>query len=187
MLLPLDERERIRRAYHLEGKSIRQISRETGHCRDAIRRAITDDPSQHPSSSYPEPRPSSIFRPFQKRIEALLIQNDHMPKKQQYTTHKMFELLREEGYTGSESRIRQYVAEWKRAHQTPKVFLPLEYEPGKDAQCDWGEAVAVIGGVRQTVQVFVMRLCYSRRTFVMTFPSQNQECLLVDNRNDRPN
>ena len=47
-----------------------------------------------------------------------------------------------------------------------------------DAQCDWGEAIAIIGGVRQTVQFFVMRLCCSRRTFVMTFPSQNQESFL---------
>jgi transposase len=43
------------------------------------------------------------------------------------------------------------------------------------AQCDWGEAIAVIDGVRQVVQVFVMRLCYSRRTFVMCFPTQKQE------------
>ena len=42
MLLPLFEREIIRRAYHVEGKSIRQISLEPGHFRDAIRRAITD-------------------------------------------------------------------------------------------------------------------------------------------------
>lgn len=36
-------------------------------------------------------------------------------------------------------------------------------------------AIAVIGGVRQTVQVFVMWLSYSRRRFVMAFPSQKQE------------
>jgi transposase len=53
--------------------------------------------------------------------------------------------------------------------------LPLEFEPGQDAQVDWGEAIAVIGGVRQTVQVFVMWLSYSRRRFVMCFPSQKQE------------
>jgi hypothetical protein len=58
------------------------------------------------------------------------------------------------------------------------VFLPLAFEPGQDAQCDWGEAIAVIGGVRQTVQVFVLRFCYSRRTFVMTFPTQRQESFL---------
>ncbi len=42
----------------------------------------------------------------------------------------------------------------------------------------YGEAIAIIGGVRQTVQFFVMRLSYSRRTFIMTFPSQNQESFL---------
>jgi Mu transposase-like protein len=70
------------------------------------------------------------------------------------------------------------VGEWKRSHEAPKVFLPLDYDPGQDAQVDWGEAITIIGGVRQTVQYFVMRLCYSRRTFVMMFPSQNQESFL---------
>ncbi len=32
----------------------------------------------------------------------------------------------------------------------------------------YGEAYAVIGGVRQKVQVFVMRLCFSRRTLVLS-------------------
>src|SRR6266704_6103093 len=42
----------------------------------------------------------------------------------------------------------------------------------------YGEAVAIVGGVRQVVQVFVLRLCYSRRTFVMCFPTQRQESFL---------
>jgi hypothetical protein len=36
-----------------------------------------------------------------------------------------------------------------------------------DAQVDWGEAVADIAGQRTTVQLFVIRLNYSRRAFVM--------------------
>jgi transposase len=178
MLLPVAERERIRRAYHIEQKSIRQIARETGHCRDAVRRAIDDGPAETTMSQYPQSRPSPIFGPFQSRLDALLRQNDQLPRKQHYTSHKLFETLQAEGYQGSESRIRQYIAEWKQAHKPPEVFLPLEFEPGQDAQCDWGEAMAVIGGVRQTVQVFVLRLCYSRRTFVMTFPTQRQESFL---------
>src|SRR2546421_442941 len=74
--------------------------------------------------------------------------------------------------------IRHYSAEWKQAHKSPEVFLPLEFEPGQDAQCDWGEATAVLSGVRQTVQVFVLRLCFSRKTFVMTFPTQRQGSFL---------
>jgi transposase len=108
----------------------------------------------------------------------MLLQNDQLPRKQQYTAHRIFEILKAEGYQGAESRIRQFVGEWKRSHEAPSVFLPLDYDPGRDAQVDWGEAIAIIGGVRQTVQYFVMRLCYSRRTFVMMFPSQNQESFL---------
>lgn len=175
MLLPVEERERIRRAYHVERKSIRQIARETGHCRDAIRRAIDDGPPETTVSPYPESRPSPTFGPFQPRIEALLTQSNQLPRKQRYTSHRIFEIIQAEGYQGCESRVRQYIAEWKHAHQQPNPFLPLEFEPGQDAQCDWGEAVAIIGGIRQTVQVFVMRLCYSRRTFVMAFPTQRQE------------
>jgi transposase len=59
------------------------------------------------------------------------------------------------------------------------VFLPLEFDPGTDAQVDWGEAEAIIAGVQQTVQFFVMRLCYSRRVFAMAFPAQKQECFFT--------
>lgn len=44
---------------------------------------------------------------------------------------------------------------------------------------DWGEAQVDLAGTRMTVQVFVMALCYSRRTFVMAFPSQRQEAFLA--------
>jgi transposase len=71
--------------------------------------------------------------------------------------------------------VRLHLTQWNKAHTAPALFLPLEFEPGQDAQVDWGEAIAVIGGVRQTVQVFVMWLSYSRRRFVMAFPSQKQE------------
>src|SRR5947209_2479259 len=132
MLLPVEERERIRRAYHVEQKSIRQIARETGHYRDAIRRAIDEGPPQTTVSPYPESRPSPIFGPFQSRIDALLTQSEQLPRKQRYTSHRIFEIIQAEGYEGCESRVRQYIAEWRHAHQQPDLFLPLEFEPGQD-------------------------------------------------------
>ncbi|HZR44227.1 MAG TPA: IS21 family transposase, partial [Ktedonobacteraceae bacterium] len=68
-----------------------------------------------------------------------------------------------------------YAVRWRKANKRPATFLPLEFEPGQDAQVDWGEAQVILAGERQTVQVFVMHLCYSRRTFVMTFPASKQE------------
>jgi len=40
---------------------------------------------------------------------------------------------------------------------------------------DWGEAQVELNGVRQTAQMFVMRLNYSKARFVMAFPFQKQE------------
>src|SRR5215469_13567301 len=172
-MLTLDQRERMRRAYYLDHKSIRQIAAEEGHSREAVSKVIAEVSS--PSYQRTRQKPAHVFGPFQSRVDELMERNERLPKKQRYTSHKIFELLQAEGYQGCESRIRQHIAAWRRAHHAPDVFIPLEFEPGQDAQCDWGEAIAVIGGVRQTVQVFVMRLCYSRRTFVMCFPSQKQE------------
>lgn len=178
MQLPLETQEFIRRAFYVERKAIREIERETGHSRQAIRRVISNGPSSLKSTPSSPFRSSPIFEPFQARVEALIAQNDHLPRKQQYTSHRIFEIIRTEGYQGCESRIRQHLAAWRQAHHPPEVYLPLAFEPGQDAQVDWGEAVAVVGGQRQKVQFFVMHLCYSRRTYAACFPSQNQESFL---------
>jgi transposase len=175
-MLSEDERERMRRAYYIDHLKVSQIARETGHCRETVKNVIEALPRK--PYQLREGRPGPRFKPFQKRVEELLVQNESLPPKQRYTTHKIFEILCTEGYQGCESRIGQFRAEWKQTRYPPEVFLPLEFEPGQDAQCDWGEAIAIIAGVRQTVQVFVLRLCYSRRVFVMAFPTQEQESFL---------
>src|ERR1700674_1227067 len=172
-MIPVEEREAIRRAYYLEGKSKRQIAREHSHSRKTVDKAVDNQPPQPYRLS--KAKLSPVFGAFRARADELLAENAHLPPKQQYTGHKIYELLQAEGYQGSEARVRLHVTHWNKAHSAPALFLPLEFDPGQDAQCDWGEAIAVIGGVRQTVQVFVMRLCYSRRTFVMCFPTQKQE------------
>jgi hypothetical protein len=56
-----------------------------------------------------QPRPAIVLGPYQLRVEELLIENEQLPRKQQYTTHRIFDILQAEGYIGSESRIRQYI------------------------------------------------------------------------------
>src|SRR5260221_5081901 len=151
VMLSETDRERMRRAFHLENKSIRQIAQEEGCSRDTVRRALALDPLQPCQLTHPKPAP--VLGPYQSRIEALLHQNQWLPRKQRYTSHRIFEVLRdEEGYRGSESTIRHAISIHKHASRKPDVFLPLEFEPGQDAQVDWGEAVAEIGGQRQKVQ-----------------------------------
>jgi len=172
-MIPVEEREAMRRAYYLEGKSKRQIAREHSHSRKTVDKAVDNQPPQPYRLS--KAKLSPVFGAFRARADELLAENAHLPPKQQYTGHKIYELLQAEGYQGSEARVRLHLTQWNKAHHAPALFLPLEFDPGQDAQVDWGEAIAVIGGVRQTVQIFVMWLSYSRRRFVMAFPSQKQE------------
>lgn len=190
-MITVEQREAIRRAYYLEHKSVRQIAREQRHSRKTVDKAIAFGQAQdqeqgqfQPFEPYPRyrrtrPRPAPVFGSFQARVDELLQQNECLPRKQRYTAHKIYELLVAEGYQGSESRVRLHVSRYRKAHHAPPRFLPLEFDPGKDAQVDWGEAVAVVGGQRQMVQLFVMRLNYSRRSFVMAFPSQKQEAFFA--------
>ena len=172
-MISVNARERIRRAYFVENKSIRGIAEELGHSRKTVRKALeSSDPSQY---ILKEPRPAPVLGPHKDLIDRLLAENRKLPRKQRYTTHKIYEQVKAAGYTGSESGVRSYVAQCRRESKRPAVFIPLEFDPGTDAQVDWGEALAVIAGQRVTVQLFVMRLNYSRKTFVMAFPSQKQE------------
>ena len=41
-MIIVEDKEEIRRAYYIKGKSIRQIHRETGHHRRTIRKALED-------------------------------------------------------------------------------------------------------------------------------------------------
>lgn len=160
-MLNESEKERIRRAVLLEKKSINRVAQEEGYSRQTIEKVVSlTPPQQNPLT---RTRPSPVFGPYQQRADTLLHQNEQMPRKQRYTAHKIFEILQEEGYQGSESRVRQYVTAHKQATMAPKVFLPLEFDPGQDAQVDWGEAIALINGRRQKIQFFLLRLCYSRR------------------------
>lgn len=100
-----------------------------------IKRAISDASPR--TYNLTKPRPAIVLGPYQLRVEELMAENEQLPKKQRYTSRKIYEILKSEGYTGSASRIRQYMGAWRHIHQSLKLFLPLEYDPGHDAQADW--------------------------------------------------
>jgi len=172
-MITVETREQIRRAYCQENKTIRQIARELRCSRTSVQKAIQSAAPE--AYTLREPRLAPVLGPYKPVIERLLAENARMPRKQRYTGHKIFTLLQAQGYAGREPSVRRYVAQCRQEGQQRAVYLPLEFDPGADAQADWGEGVASSAEERVTVQLFVMRLCDSRRTFVIAFPSQRQE------------
>ena len=172
-MITVIDRERIRRAYYLEGKNKREIEREMHHSYQTICKALASAEGQPYTLS--EPRNAPKLGPFKAKIDKILDKEASQPKKQRHTAHKIFELMLAEGYQGSESNLRRYVGQQRRKLKRPAIFIPLQFAPGEAGQVDWGEAIVNMNGEETKVQLFVMRLCYSRRTFVMAFPNQRQE------------
>ena len=172
-MISVEKREKIRRAYFIEEKAIRQIAREFKCSRPTVRKAI--------SSAEPEkytltvPRPAPVLGLYRERIKELLAENEQLPRKQRYTGRRIYQTIQKEGYAGSESTVRVYISLQRETKKRRKVYLPLEFDPGTDGQVDWGEGMAIIAGEHVKVQLFYMRLCYSRKLFMMAFPNQKQE------------
>jgi transposase len=172
-MLIVDQHAAIRHAYYNQDKSIREIARELQVSRQSVRKALSSPAPVPYTQSVPRSAPK--LGPFHARLATLLDEQARQPRKQRYTAHRIYQILQAEGYSGSEARVRGYIAERTCAQRVPKTFLPLEFDPGQDAQADWGEAQVLLGDRVVTAQLFVIRLCYSRRTFAMAFPTQRQE------------
>jgi transposase len=175
-MLQMVNYEFIRKQHILLGKSIRQISRETGYSRQTIRKVLhsTEIPKYKLSRSKTKP----VMALYEPIILEWLHQDEQAPPKQRHTAKRIYERLVEEyEFTGGESTVRSCVRGLRKA-SAPKAFVPLEFPPGKFAQFDWGEVDIFLQGEQVTVQIFCMRCTFSRKIFVKAFFHQKQEALL---------
>ena len=153
-MIQVEERARIRRAYYVEQKSIREIAREMKRGRETVRQALETASGEYRQR---EARAAPVLGPYKARIDALLAESEQLARKQRYTGHKIFTILQSEGYTGSEPSVRRYIGQQRQVQKRPAVYLPLEFDPGSDAQVDWGEGIVGVRGEAVTAQVFYMR------------------------------
>lgn len=172
-MITVEQKEQIRRAYHVEGKSIRQIHRETGYHRQTIRKALRD--GGVPEYKLEKSRPCPVMDAVKPIIDQWLAEDEKRPPKQRHTAKRIYERLTTEyGFQGAESTVRGYVGQRRKALRS-QVFVPLSYEPGQTAQVDFGSAQAIIAGEQLTTQLFCLRMGYSKKPFVTALPTQAQE------------
>ena len=107
-MLTVDQREQIRRAYFIEGKSIRAIAREGRHDRRTVRKSLED--AGPPRYTLRVPRRRPILDSFVAIIDQWLREDECRPPKQRHTAHRIHDrLVSEFGFHGGESTVRQYV------------------------------------------------------------------------------
>ena len=99
-----------------------------------------------------------------------------------YTAAQIFQRIREQGFDGSYTIVKQYVRKI-RPHR-PQAFLKLSFAPGECAQVDWGSFGSVpVGETIRRLSFFVMVLCYSRMMYVEFTVSQTMEHFLACHQN----
>ena len=164
----------VRRFVFVEGRSRREAARVFGLSRDTVAKMCRF--SAPPGYVRARPAAKPKLDPLTPVIEAILEADRTAPVKQRHTAKRIFERLRDEhGYGGGYTVVKDYVRRQKaRGRET---FVPLSHPPGH-AQVDFGEAVAVIGGVRQKIHFFCMDLPQSDSGFVKAYPRETTEAFL---------
>jgi len=162
---------RVRRACFVEGMSIRKAARVFGLHRDTVRKMFKYSVPPGYRREQPPGRPK--LDPYKGVIDQILEHDQSLPSKQRHTAKRIYDRLRDEhGFPGKYTIVKDYVRERRR--QTREMFVPLTHPPGH-AQCDFGEAWVVIGGVERKAHYFAMDLPHSDACFVKAYPAETTE------------
>jgi transposase len=137
----------IRRMKFVDGLSIHEIVRRTGHDRNTVRRALRSD--QPPRYERP-PRPSKLDR-FRDEVKRLLQEDPRIPAK------RIRELIEELGYEGGKSILDDYVRELRPLYAPRRTYQRTIYRPAELLQFDlWEPRSEIPVGHRQTRRGYVV-------------------------------
>ena len=162
---------RVRLACHRDGLSQREAARRFGIDRKTVAKILKHSvPPGYQRGQAPK-RPK--LDPYTGIIDQILEDDKSESKKQRHTCKRILEWLRDEhGYSGGITIVTDYVRARKRLSK--EVFVPLAHDPGH-AQVDFGEAWAIIAGVRRKVHYFALDLPHSDACFVKAYPAETTE------------
>jgi transposase len=161
----------VRHAVRIEGLSRRAAARRFGlDPRTVSKMLVFSVPPGYRRSRSPA-RPK--LDGFVGIIDQILEDDKGRPAKQRHTSKRIFERLRDEhGYGGGLTIVKDYVLGQRQRQR--EMFMPLRHDPGH-AQADFGEALAVIGGMERKIHFFAMDLAHSDAGFVQAYPAETTE------------
>ena len=176
-MLTVDQYEYIRIAHRVYGKKIREITRETGHSRNTVKKVLKNEYMGY-STRQSQPFPS--LGPYLRTIDSWLVNDKDNPKKQRHTGTRIYNRLKtEKGYQGASSTVLRYVriARQRIGIGARKVFIPLDPPVGQEAEVDWGRCTAILNGQKVLLKFFCMRSKFSGKHFVRCYPCERQQAL----------
>lgn len=114
-------------------------------------------------------RPSKLD-PYKNDILGML-------ERHPYTARQIFQKIKEQGFDGGYTIVKDYVRKVRPKRHKP--YLKLSFAPGECAQVDWGSYGSIaVGTTRRRLSFFVMVLCHSRMMYAEFTVSQTMEHFL---------
>lgn len=165
---------KVRIACNRHGMSKRAAALHFGISRDTVSKILAY--SQPPGYRRTAPVKRPKLDGYTGTIDQILLDDIGRPRKQVHTAKRIFErLVDEHGFSGGYTIVKDYVRSYRRTHR--EMFVPLSH-PAGHAQADFGEALAVIGGVEQKAYFFVLDLPHSDACYVRAYPKATVEAWL---------
>ncbi len=161
----------IRNYHEQKGLSANQIADELGLDPRTVSKWLQEKRFRERA---PVMRPSKLD-PFKGAIVRML-------EAHQYSAAQILQRIREEGFKGGYTIVKEYVHK-VRPKRGP-AFLKLAFAPGECAQVDWGSLGTIrTGESSRRLSFFVMVLCYSRMMYLEFTVSQTMEHWLACHQN----
>jgi transposase len=163
---------------HAKGWPIRKISKDLGISRGRVRRwlvsnSVLRDTTPGDEISLKKKRQSKLD-PYKEFIAELL------DKYSNITGQRIYEHLREKGFEGEITIVRDYLKSIREVGSKTPVRL-VETDPGQRAAHDWSDYnirfTSQNPGVATQVTFFSYILCYSRRQYIEVVDDKKQQTL----------
>jgi transposase len=165
-MLNLETQAHIRHLFFAEHWKIGTIAQQLGVHPDAVRHAVQSDTFHQAQALRP-----CITDPYLEFVRETL---KNYP---QLRATRIFQMVRDRGYTGSVVQLRRVVARLRPVQR--EAFLRLCLFPGEQAQADWAHFGEVrVGRARRRLSCFLITLSYSRALYLEFFFDQTMENFL---------
>ena len=171
--------EQLRQEHEFGVGTIAGVAAKFGVHRRMVRQAIAGalpPPRRYPARVKPKLGVVAAF------IDQVLDEDRRAPRKQRHTARRIYRRILTEfpGAAVAEPTVRNHVRGRRRALGLVQreTFVPQSYVLGHEAQVDWYEAWADLGGERTRMQVFAMRSMASGAAFHRAYLHATQQAFL---------
>lgn len=175
-MIKVDQYHVIRHLYVVERLPQRAIAERLGISRNTVRKYCkgATTPAIRPRR---RKNPRKLDQALDRIVSVLKTVDGKFTAKQRLTLPALDKLVNQgDNETISITTLRRAWKEFRRRQE--EVFVPLVHRPGDEAQVDFFEVVACVGGQNRKLWMFVMRLVYSGLDFVSFYDHCDRVCLL---------